>query len=137
MRSFITKQRHSHIWALAALGCLTTGLLSCDNYREADPVIAHQVKVKNLNKDTLIAVSNEKLATIARVSFVETLSDTALVRIAADTLFSKHGATFLLPIINPPLMSISGLSGDSLFIKYEPYKKEIAGDLTIEITFQK
>lgn len=122
---------------LAVLGCLAIGLLSCDNYREADPVVTHQVKVKNLNKDTLISVSNEKLATTARISFVETLSDTALVKIATDTLFSTHGATFLLPITNPPLMNISGLSGDSLFIKYQPYKKGIAGNLTIEITFQK
>jgi hypothetical protein len=43
----------------------------------------------------------------------------------------------LLPITNPPSMNISGLSGDSLFIKYQPYKKPISGDLTIEITFQK
>lgn len=68
---------------------------------------------------------------------METLSDKALVKIASDTVFSKHQATFMLPITNPPLMLISGLSGDSLFIKYEPYKKVITGDLTIEITFQK
>ncbi|QRR03188.1 hypothetical protein [Dyadobacter sandarakinus] len=137
MKSFITKHSHSQKWALAVLGCFVTGLLSCEDYREAEPIFTEQVKVINLNRDTLIAVYNEKLATTARVSFVETLSDTALVKIASDTVFSKPQATFLLPITNPPLMLISGLSGDSLFIKYEPYKKVITGDLTIEITFQR
>lgn len=115
--------------------CMAAVLSSCDNYREADPLDVRQVKITNVNNDTLITLSNEKMAPTVRVSIVETLTDTALVKIATDTAFSKHGATFLLPVINPPLMSISGLTGDSLFIKYQPYKKPISGDLTIELTF--
>ena len=112
-------------------------VFSCDNYRPAEPVISQNVKVINVNRDTVIGISNEKLATTARISFTETLSDTALVRISPDTAFSKNGALFLLPITNPPVMSIGGLPGDSLFIKYQPYKKPISGALTIEVTFQK
>lgn len=118
------------------LGCFSTGLLSCEN-RKADPVIMHQAKVLDLNKDTVIVVPNEKLATTVRVSFVESLSDTALVKISTDRTFSTPGSQFLLPMKNSPLMYISELSGDSLFIKYQPYKKPISGNLTIEITFQK
>jgi hypothetical protein len=110
---------------------------SCDSYRPAEPVITQYVKVVDVNSDTMVVIPNEKSATTASISFTETLSDTALVRISPDTAFSKHGSVFLLPITNPPLMYISGLTGDSLFIKYQPYNKPIAGDLTIEVTFQK
>jgi len=112
-------------------------LFSCDNYRPAEPIVTQNVKITNVNRDTVIGISNENLATTARIFFRETLSDTALVRISPDTLFSKNGALYLLPMINPPSMSLGGLSGDSLFIKYQPYKKPISGDLTIEITLQK
>lgn len=111
-------------------------LSSCDNYRPAESVVTQYLKVINVNSDTMIVIPNEKLATSARIGFAETLSDTALVRISSDTAFSKHGTLFFLPITNPPLMSVSGLSGDSLFIKYEPYNKPISGDLTIEVTFK-
>lgn len=112
-------------------------LFSCENYRPAEPVITQYVKVTNVDRDTVIVIPNEKLANTAGISFTETLSDTALVIISPDTAFSKHGSLFLLPITNPPLMNVSGLSADSLFIKYQPYNKPISGDLTIEITFQK
>jgi hypothetical protein len=85
----------------------------------------------------MIVIPNGKSASMASISFAETLSDTALVRIASDTAFSTHGGGFLLPITNPPLMSIGGLTGDSLYIKYQPYKKPVTGDLTIEIIYQK
>lgn len=112
-------------------------LSSCDNYRPAEPIITQYVQITNVSRDTLVVIPNEKSATTASVTFMETLSDTALVRISPDTAFSKHGSLFLLPITNPPLMYISGLTGDSLFIKYQPYKTTISGDLTIEVTFQK
>lgn len=111
-------------------------LFSCDNYRAAEPVFTQYVKVKDVNSDTMVVIYNEKSSTTASIAFRETLSDTALVRISPDTAFLKHGSLFLLPITNPPAMYISGLTGDSLFIKYQPYNKPISGDLTIEITFQ-
>jgi hypothetical protein len=111
-------------------------LFSCENYRPGEPVMKQYVKVTNVNRDTVVVIPNEKSASTIGVSFVETLSDTALVRISPDTAFSKNGSFFLLPVTNPPLMYISGLTGDSLYIKYQPYKKPISGDLTIEITFQ-
>ena len=120
-----------------ALASSAIVFFSCENYRPAEPVVTEYVKVANVNRDTVIVIPNEKLATTARISFTETLSDTALVRISPDTAFSKNGSLFLLPITNPPLTYISGLTGDSLFIKYQPYKKPISGDLTVEITFQK
>jgi len=116
---------------------LAFAFFSCENYRPAEPVIKHYVKVINVNRDTVAVIPNKQSATTIGVSFMETLSDTALVWISPDTAFSKHGSLYLLPITNPPAMYISGLTGDSLFIKYQPYKKPISGDLTIEITFQK
>ena len=110
--------------------------ISCDNYREADPVITRYAEVKDPSRDTIISIFNEKLSTKFRVTFEETLSDTALVRISNDTLFSQHGTLFLLPITNPPLMFVDGLTGDSLFIKYQPIKKPISGNVKIGITFQ-
>jgi hypothetical protein len=121
---------------LMLIAFTTSAFFSCENYRPAEPVVTQYVKVTNVNRDTVIGIPNENLATSARISFTETLSDTALVRISVDTLFSKNGSVFLLPITNPPMMSIGGLSGDSLFIQYQRYKKPISGDLTIEITFQ-
>jgi hypothetical protein len=125
------------LWILKLVFCASTAFafFSCENYRPGEPIITQYVKITNVNRDSVVAIPNKKLATIVRVSFTETLSDTALVRISPDTAFSKHGSLFLLPITNPPLMYISGLSGDSLYIKYQPYKKPISGDLTIEITF--
>ena len=109
---------------------------SCDNYRPPAPVATQYVKVANVNQDTMMVIAKEKSSTTARISFTETLSDTALVRISPDTAFSKHGAVFLLPITKPLLTYVSGLTGDSLFIKYQPYKKPISGNLTIEVTFE-
>lgn len=109
--------------------------ISCNNYREADPVITLYAEIKDPSRDTIISIFNEKLSAKVRVSFEETLSDTALVRISSDTLFSQHGASFLLPITNAPLMFIDGLTGDSLFIKYQPIKKPISGNVKIGITF--
>ena len=120
---------------LAASSVFT--VFSCDNYRPPAPVATQYVKVANVNRDTMVVIAKEKSSTTARISFTETLSDTALVRISPDTAFSKHGAVFLLPITKPLLTYVSGLTGDSLFIKYQPYKKPISGNLTIEITFEK
>lgn len=117
--------------------CFAFTLFSCENYRAAEPPVVQYVKVTKVDRDTMLVIPNEKSATTARVSFTETLSDTAIVRISSDTAFAKHGSVFLLPITNPPLMHISGLSGDSLFIQYQPYNKPISGDLTVEIEFQK
>lgn len=112
-------------------------LFSCDNYKPAEPPVIQYVKVAHVDRDTVVVVPNEKSAVTARIAFTETLSDTALVRISPDTAFSKHGSVFLLPMTNSPLMYLSGLSGDSLFIQYQPYNRPISGELTIEIEFQK
>ena len=120
---------------LAATSVFT--FFSCDNYRPPAPVDTQYVRVANVNRDTMMIIAKEKSATTARISFTETLSDTALVKISPDTAFSKHGAVFLLPVTKPVLMYVSGLTGDSLFIKYQPYKKPVSGNLTIEITFEK
>ncbi|KAA6432727.1 hypothetical protein FEM33_23700 [Dyadobacter flavalbus] len=122
------------IWLVATSGF---ALFSCDNYRPAEPPVIQYVKIANVHRDTVVAIPNEKSAVTARIAFTETLSDTAIVRISPDTAFSQHGSVFLLPITNPTLMYISGLSGDSLFLQYQPYKRPISGNLTIEIEFQK
>ncbi|SEI53325.1 hypothetical protein SAMN05216327_102282 [Dyadobacter sp. SG02] len=120
------------------LATLTCALgLSCENSRPADPLDQRQVKVIDLNRDTVIAVANENRAETARISFVETLSDTALVKVSNDTLFSQHGMGFLLPITKPMLTSIGGLTGDSLYVKYQPLKTPITGALTVEITYSR
>lgn len=114
---------------------LIAGTLSCDRYREADPVIKQYVQIQDSSRDTLVSIFNEKMSTKAMINFQETLTDTAVVRFSSDRSFLEGGG-FLLPIENPPLMYVGGLVGDSLFIKYEPFKKSISGKLTIEVTFQ-
>ena len=137
LRSFRLPQNFFRAFKLMLAVFSAYAFFSCENYRPGEPVITQYVKVTDVNRDTVIAISNEKLASTATISFTETLTDTALVRISPDTAFSIHGSLFLLPITNPPLMMLSGLSGDSLFIQYQPYNRPISGDLTIEITLQK
>jgi hypothetical protein len=122
-------------WVFAVSSILV--FVSCGDFRPAEPLETHYVKVTDVNRDTIIVIPNGKSASMASISFAETLSDTALVRIASDTAFSTHGVGYLLPVTNAILPSISGLTGDSLYIKYQPYKKPVTGDLTIEIIYQK
>lgn len=121
---------------LVVVVCVLASMASCDGFKAADPLITHQVDVKDTNRDTIVSIFNEKLSTKVQVAFEESLSDTAIVQISSDTLFSQHGATFLLPVRNAPLMYIGGLVGDSLFIKYRPINKPISGNVKIELTFQ-
>lgn len=111
-------------------------ITSCGGFKAGDPLIIHNVKIKDSSRDTIISIFNEKLSTKVQVVFEETLSDTAIVQISSDTLFAQHGATFLLPVRNAPLMYIGGLIGDSLFIKYRPINKPISGNVKIELTYQ-
>ena len=114
---------------------ILTGMISCDNYREADPVITHYAQITNSSRDTIISIFNEKLSTEATVTFQETLSDMAIVKFSSDTSFAEKGG-FLIPIKNPPLMGIGGLVGDSLYIKYQPLNKPVSGNVTIGVTFR-
>lgn len=109
-------------------------LVSCSDFRPADPLETHLVTITDVGRDTVAAIPNEKLSTSARISIEETLSDTAIVRISGEPSFTNP-MTLLLPIKNMPLTSISGLTGDSLYVKYEPYKKPISGTVSVKITF--
>jgi len=115
---------------------LLANTLSCSHYREGEPIITLYAEVKDPSRDTIMAMANEKLSTEAIVTFQETLSDTAIVKFSGDTLFSQKGAGFLLPMTSSNLMSVGGLEGDSLFIKYQPIKKAISGNLKIGVTFR-
>ena len=137
LRSIDLRQNCKPALKLILAASSVISFFSCDNYRPPAPVDTQYVRVANVNRDTMMVIAKDESATTARISFTETLSDTALVKISSDTAFSKHGAVFLLPVTKPVLMYVSGLTGDSLFIKYQPYKKPVSGNLTIEITFEK
>jgi len=115
---------------------ILASMISCGGFKAADPLIIHNAEIKDVSRDTIISIFNEKLSTKVQVAFEETLSDTAVVQISSDTLFSQHGATYLLPVRNAPLMYIGGLLGDSLFIKYRPINMPISGNVKIKLTFQ-
>jgi hypothetical protein len=114
---------------------ILASMISCDGFKAADPLIIHNVEIKDVSRDTIISIFNEKLSTKVQVAFEETLSDTAIVQISSDTLFSQHGTKYLLPVRNAPLMYIGGLLGDSLFIKYRPINVPISGNVKIKLTF--
>lgn len=115
---------------------ILASMISCGGFKAADPLIIHNAEIKDVSRDTIISIFNEKLSTKVQVAFEETLSDTAVVQISSDTLFSQHGATYLLPVRNATLMYIGGLLGDSLFIKYRPINMPISGNVKIKLTFQ-
>lgn len=115
---------------------ILASMISCGGFKAADPLIIHNVEIKDVSRDTIISIFNEKLSTKVQVAFEETLSDTAILQISSDTLFSQHGAPYLLPVRNAPLMYIGGLLGDSLFIKYRPINLPISGNVKIKLTFQ-
>jgi hypothetical protein len=120
---------------LLMAACLLAGITSCDNFKAADPLVTRYAEVKDPSRDTIFTISNEKMSTLAVITFEETLSDTAIVGFSSDTSFTNQ-SRFLLPMKNSPGMSISGLTGNSLFIKYEPYNKPISGNVKIGVTFQ-
>ena len=119
---------------LLMAACLLAGITSCDNFKAADPLVTRYAEVKDPSRDTVFVISNKKLSTTAEIIFEETLSDTAIVGFSSDISFTNQ-SRFLLPMKNPPGMYISGLTGDSLFVKYQPYKKPISGNVKIKVTF--
>jgi hypothetical protein len=124
------------VFQIAISFLLIVGTISCNNYREADPVISQYAKINDVSRDTIIIMANRESATGAAIMIEGMLSDTAMVKFFSDTLFSQRSG-LVLPIHSNQTINIGGLTGDSLFINYHPLKKTpISGNLSVKVTFQ-
>ncbi|WP_353719070.1 hypothetical protein [Dyadobacter sp. 676] len=115
---------------------LLAALTSCNDFRPVPLPITRYIEIPDANRDTMVVISNDDQYSLARLTFEETLSDTAIVEFSTDN-FVKSRMFFLLPARNAPLMSIGGLTGDSLYVKYYPMTRPVTGQVKIGVSFRK
>lgn len=118
---------------IVILFLLVSNIISC-NSKEIDPLITHSVRVSDSSRDTIMVIKNEKLSKSASITVNSALSDSAIVQISSDTLFSQRGG-FLIPMQLIQSYTITDLEGEFLYIKYKPIRNTTFGDVTINITY--